>query len=208
MGLKEWIIPQEKVFFELLKKQSENVANASEEFSKLMDNISTAQEKLKKIKELEHNGDQIVHDIYYKLNETLVTPLDHEDISRLASFYDDVLDFIYATTIRICLYKIKDASPTMKEFAKIIKQQVTQINKAMASIKELKKEEMEKNCVEIHRLENAADDLLYAELEKLFKMKDTLEIIKLKEIYEYLEIVTDKCEDVSNVILDIRMKYS
>jgi len=208
MGLKEWIIPQEKVFFELLKKQSENVAKASEEFSELMNNISTAQEKLKKIKELEHNGDRIVHDIYYKLNETLVTPLDHEDISRLASFYDDVLDFIYATTTRIYLYKIKDATPAMKEFAKIINNQVTQINKAMASIKELKKEEMEKNCVEIHRLENAADDLFYAELEKLFKMKDAIEIIKLKEIYEHMEIVTDKCEDVSNVILDIRMKYS
>ncbi|MBS3067937.1 DUF47 family protein [Candidatus Micrarchaeota archaeon] len=208
MGFKEWIIPQDKIFFELFAKQSENLAEASKVFSELMINFSKIEEKRKKIKDLEHNGDTIVHDIYYRLNQTLVTPLDHEDISRLTSFYDDVLDYIFATVNRIYLYKIKKPTPTMKEFAKIIAEQVKHINDAMNDIKDLKKEDMEKNCIEIHKLENAADDLLYTEISKLFELKNPIEIIKLKEIYEYLEIITDKCEDVSNVILDIRLKYS
>lgn len=208
MGLKEWIIPQEKIFFELLAKQSKNVEEASLVLEELLTDFSNVEEKRKKIKELEHSGDIIVHDIYYKLNETLVTPLDHSDISRLASLYDDVLDYMLATANRVEIYGIRKSTPTMKEFAGLIRQQVTHINKAMAGIKELKKEEMEKSCVEIHRLENEADNLLYMEMSRLFKLKDPIEIIKLKEIYEHLEIITDKCEDVSNVILDIRMKYS
>ena len=207
MGLKEWLIPQEKVFFDLLEKQSKTVSEAAEVFGGLFDDFSTLDQKRKRMKELEHNGDIIVHDIYFKLNETLVTPIDHADIARLASLYDDVLDYLFATSNRIYLYNVQKPTKAMKQFAEIIQKQVQHINNAMHNIKGLKKEEIEKSCVEIHRLENEADDLLYAELENLFKMKDPVEIIKLKDIYEYLEIVTDKCEDVSNVLLDIRMKY-
>jgi predicted phosphate transport protein (TIGR00153 family) len=208
MGLKEWIIPQDAVFFELLSKQSQKADEAAKALVEMMDDFSSMKEKGKKIKQIEHEGDVIVHDIYYKLNETLVAPLEHEDITRLASLYDDVLDYIFATAKRIELYEIKKPTPAMKEFARIIREQVQQINKAMAGIKELKKEDMEKSCEEIHKLENDADDLLHREMANLFKTNDAIQIIKLKEIYEHLEKVTDICEDVSNVLLDIRMKYS
>jgi hypothetical protein len=208
MGLKEWIIPQDKVFFDLLSRQSQKAAEAAGLLLELMDDFSKVKEKRKKIKQIEHEGDNIVHDIYYKLNETLVAPLEHEDITRLASLYDDVLDYMFATVSRIELYDIDKPTPAMKEFARIIKEQVDQVNKAMASIRELKKEDMEKSCREIHKLENEGDDLLHTEMSKLFRTGDPILIIKLKEIYEHLELITDKCEDVSNVILDIRMKYS
>jgi len=208
MGLKEWIIPQEEVFFELMAKQSQKVDEASELLLELMDDFSSLRAKRKKIKDLEHEADNIVHDIYYKLNETLITPIDHEDISKLASFYDSVIDHIFGTVNRIELYEIKKPTPAMKRYAELVRGQVRQINKGIALIKEMRKEEMEKSCEEVHRLENEGDELLYSEISKLFKGKDAIEIMKMKEIYENLEIITDLCEDVSNVLLDIRMKYS
>lgn len=207
MGLKEWIVPQDKVFFELLEKQSKNVAEAAKQLRELFNDFSTLKEKRSKMKELEHDGDKIVHELYSKLNETLITPLDHADISRLASRYDDVLDYLFATVNWSYLYDIKKPTKAMKQFADLIEQQITHVNIALLDIRELKKEEIEKQCVEIHKIENAADDLLYDEITKLFKLKNPIEVMKLKEIYEYLEIVTDKCEDVSDVLLDIRMKY-
>jgi hypothetical protein len=208
MGLKEWIIPQDQVFFNLLAKQSQKADEAAKVFLEMMEDFSNIKEKTKKIKQLEHEGDMIVHDIYYRLNETLVAPLEHEDISKLTSLYDDVLDYIWATASRIELYEIKKPTPAMREFAKIIKAQVVQVNMAMASIKDLKKQDMEKSCMEIHKLENDADDLLHSEMSKLFKTNDAIQIIKLKEIYEHLEKITDICEDVSDIIMNIRMKYS
>ncbi|HSB46523.1 MAG TPA: DUF47 family protein [Candidatus Bilamarchaeum sp.] len=208
MGLREWIIPQDDVFFDLLSKQSRKAEEAAGVFLEMMDDFSKIGEKTKRIKRLEHEGDEIVHEIYLRLNETLVAPLEHEDISKLSSRYDDVLDYIWATASRIELYDIKKPTPAMKRFAAIIKAQVIQVNRAMASIKELKKEDMEKSCTEIHRLENEADDLLHIEMSRLFRTNDAIQILKLKEIYEHMEKITDKCEDVSDVIMNIRMKYS
>ncbi|MEW6036169.1 MAG: DUF47 family protein [Candidatus Micrarchaeota archaeon] len=208
MGIREWIIPQDYAFFELLSKQSRMVDGASKALLELTEDFSSIREKRDEIKRLEHEGDNIVHEIYYKLNETLIAPLDHEDISRLASRYDDVLDYIYGAANRLELYDIRAPTPAMKEFARIIRYQVEHINKAMEGIKGMKKEEIEKSCVQIHKLENDADNLLHGEISKLFRGKDAIQIMKYKEIYETLEIVTDKCEDVSNVILDIRLKYS
>lgn len=208
MGLREWVIPQDKVFFELLTRLSQKVDLASEAFVEMMEDFSDIKEKNKRIKELEHEADGIVHDIYYRLNETLIAPLDHEDISRLAKHYDDVIDHIFGTANRLEIYEIKKPTKAMKRYAKIIREQVRHINRAVEGIQGMKKEEMERSCVEIHRLENEADRLLYAEISALFKTKDPVEIIKLKEIYENMERVTDLCEDVGNALLDIRMKYS
>jgi len=208
MGLREWIIPQDAVFFELLSRQSQKADEASRILVELMDDFSGIATKRKMIKRLEHEGDGIVHDIYFRLNQTLIAPLEHEDIARLAMLYDDVLDYIFATANRLELYEIKKPTPAMKEFARIIREQVRHINRAMEGIREMRMEEMEKGCVAVHRLENEADNLLYTEISRLFRGRDAIEIIKLKEIYEHLEIVTDKCEQVGNALLDIRMKYS
>lgn len=208
MGLKEWIIPQDKVFFDLLAAEAENAHAAAKTLAELASDFSKISEKRKQIKEAEHENDALVHEIYLRLNQTLVTPLDHEDISRLASLYDDVIDGIYTAVNRIYLFKITKPTNAVKKYAGIILAQTEQINKAMNGIRQMKKEEMEKSCIEIHKLENDADELLNEEITKLFKKKNAVEVLKLKEVYETLETITDKCEDVSNAILDIRMKYS
>ncbi|MEW6722883.1 MAG: DUF47 family protein [Candidatus Micrarchaeota archaeon] len=208
MGIRELIIPQEKVFFELLRKQAAIVEKGAGELAGMMEDFGAAGEGAGRIKKLEHEGDAIVHDVYLKLNQSLIAPLDHEDISRLASLYDDVLDLVHGASSRIILYEIKKPTPAMRQFAKIILEQVGYINRAMGGIERMKREEIEKSCIEIHRLENEADALLFEETSKLFKGKDAVEIIKMKEVYETMERATDKCEDVGNVLLDIRMKYS
>jgi len=206
MGLKEWIIPQEKKFFDLLESESRNVLVGAKALEDLIKNFHGVREKRDRIKEIEHEGDNVVHQIYQRLNRTFVTPIDHEDISKLASLYDDVLDFIEAVANRLFLYEIKQPTPAMIHLAEIIVKSVGEIDSALACIRKIDQKEMEARCEEINRLENEADQVLNTSVASLFKMKDPIEIIKLKEIYEFMEEATDKCEDVSDTLRDIVIK--
>lgn len=206
MGLKEWLIPQEKAFFLLLEKESKTVLEGADALLDLLTNYHQLEEERKKIKEIEHAGDDVVHEIYHRLNRTFVTPMDHEDISKLASHYDDVLDLIYAVVNRLYLFKIKEPTPPMVQFAELIVKAVTEIDSAISNIRKVDQEKIDKKCIEVDSLENLADVLLNESVASLFDHYSTIEVIKLKEIYEFLEAITDKCEDVAYVIRDIVIK--
>jgi predicted phosphate transport protein (TIGR00153 family) len=160
------------------------------------------------MKDIEHRGDEIVHQIYEQLMKTFVTPLDREEIAKLASLYDDVLDYIEAVVSRLYLYEIEKPTETMRKFADLVTKTVEEIDFAFAAIHEIKAPGIEARCNEVDRLENEADDLLNESVAALFKTHDTLAIMKLKEIYELMEIITDKCEDVVQVIRNIILEYS
>jgi hypothetical protein len=206
MDFKEWIIPQDKVFFNLLEEQAELVLKAAELFKKMINNHNTFGVKMKRMRALEHEGDEIVHEIIQKLNRTFITPIDHEDISKLASLYDDVLDYIDAVANKIFLFKLSKFDDVMKEFADIIVKQVREVNAALKHIRKIKQKEIQKKFKAVHKLENEADDLHDNAIAKLFKEKDPIKIMIMKDIYEFLEQITDKCEDVCLVIQDIVMK--
>jgi predicted phosphate transport protein (TIGR00153 family) len=206
MGFKEWIIPQDKVFFNLLEEQAELVLKAAELFKKMINNYNTFGVKMKRMAALEHEGDEIVHKIFQKLNRTFITPIDHEDISKLASLYDDVLDYIDAVAGKIHLFKLKKADGVIKEFADLIVRQVKEVNSALKQIRKIRQEEIDKTFKKIHTIENKADDLCDEAIAKLFKEKDPIKIMIMKDIYEFLEQITDKCEDVCLVIQDIVIK--
>lgn len=208
MGIKEWIIPQEKHFFDILEKESENVVAGARELEETIMRFDNLDDRRKKMKEIEHRGDEIVHEIYDKINRSFITPIDREDITKLASLYDDVLDFMYAVVNRIVLYEISKPSEPMIRFSQMIRQSVENIHQAFQSMRKLNRKEIDSKCIEIDRLENEADTLLNKSVASLFKEKDIIEILKHKEIYEYLETVTDKCEDVSFVLRDITIKYT
>src|SRR5713226_4194961 len=158
MGLRELLIPREKIFFQLLEEESKNVLAGAIAFSELIQNFDHLADKRNKMKDIEHHGDEIVHSIYDRLVKTFITPIDREDISKLASLYDDVLDYIYAAVNRLFLYE--------------------------------------------------ADVVLNESVAALFKTNDAISIIKFKEVYELMETITDKCEDVVQVIRDIILEYS
>ncbi|HEV2225733.1 MAG TPA: DUF47 family protein [Nitrososphaerales archaeon] len=208
MGLKEWVIPQDKFFYDLLEKESSNVllgARKLEEAVKSFDNI---EERRREFKDIEHQGDEIVHEIYERVNRSFITPIDQEDLTKLASLYDDVLDFMYAVINRLVLFEIESSTESMVKLAEIVRASVEAIHKAFVSMRTVDKEEIEKDCREVDRLENEGDALLNESVAALFKSQDLVGILKLKEVYEYMETVTDKCEDVSFVIRDIMIKHS
>jgi len=209
MGLKEWLIPQDKHFFNMLENESNNVLDGSIAFLEMLKNFENIKERQQKIKDIEHQGDDFVHEIFEELNKTFITPIDHEDISGLASAFDDVLDYIDGAAARFVLYEINKPQENMIKLAEVIVKQASELNLAVCGLRNIKNpKEIEKRCIEVNRLENVADDIYKTSVAQLFKQKDAIEIMKLKEIYERLEFATDKCEDAANVISNIVTKNS
>ena len=208
MGLRELLIPREKIFFQLLEEESKNVLAGAMAFSELIQNFDQLADKRNRIKDIEHHGDEIVHSIYDRLVKTFITPIDREDISKLASLYDDVLDYIYAVVNRLYLYEVDSSTEPMRRFADLVLKSVREIDFAFASIQKIKASEIETRCNEVDTLENEADVVLNEAVAALFKTNDAISIIKFKEIYELMETITDKCEDVVQVIRDIILEYS
>ncbi|MCU0632767.1 MAG: DUF47 family protein [Methanolinea sp.] len=209
MGIKEWIIPQDEVFFTLFERLAAVVVLASYRIVDLVDDYTSVREKVQQIENLEHEGDKITHEIYEQLNQTFITPLDPEEISKLASALDDILDYIKGTATRMYHYGIPETDMHMVELAKLIQLSVVELEEAVKMIRSIKNpRQIEQRCIEVNRLENLADDVLSHAYDDLFKSNDAIAIIKRKDIYEYLEIATDKCEDVANVLSDIAIRHS
>lgn len=209
MGIREWIVPQDRVFFDYFDRQAEIVLQASEALVELLENFSDVLTKAKRIEALEHEGDKITHEIYELLNRVFITPLDPMEISRLASAMDDILDYIDGATQKMVNYQITQPDIHMRELAKLIRLSVHELREAVLLIRSIKvSQQIEDRCIEVNSLENIADDVLSHAITDLFKSQDAIMIIKLKDIYEYLEIATDKCEDAANVLSDIAIRHS
>ncbi len=209
MGFKEWIIPQEKHFFDMLEQQADVVVEGAEALLDMVRNFDHVAEKRDKVKDIEHKGDDMVHTIAEALNKTFVTPIDHDDISELTSRLDDILDYIEAVSHRLWSYEIKTIPPDMVQLAEVILTSSKEVDHAVKDLRNVNRSnEILKHCIEINRLENMGDDITHAAVAGLFKKYDAINIIKMKEIYEYLEEATDKCEDAADVIKDVFMKNS
>ena len=202
------LIPKEEKFFEMLQKASQNLSLTATEFKKLLENYSELDQSVKKIKDLEHEGDIITHEIMDKLNRTFITPIDREDIYALTSGIDDVLDLIDETAGLMRLYHIQKPTPALFKQTEILIKAVEELGKAIKSLKDLKhSRRLFDYCIEVNRLENEGDELLGTTIGDLFKQNlDPLEIIKLKEVYEHLEQALDKCEDIAVIIEGVVVK--
>jgi len=202
-----WLVPQEKKFFDMLESEAANVLKGAQTLSDFV-NSGIKPQLIKKVEDIEHSGDDIVHNIFEELNKTFITPIDHEDISKLASALDDVLDHIHAAARRIQNYEIKKPTKTMIAFSDILLESCKNLDIAVNGIRNLKDpESIEKKCVNVNTLENKADEILNSSVAELLKGKDAIKIIKLKEIYEFLESAMDRCEDAADVISDIVVKH-
>jgi uncharacterized protein len=208
MGLKEWVIPQDKAFYDLLERESAAVLEGAVKLEDAVKSFDRMEDRRREFKELEHNCDGIVHDIYEKVNRSFITPIDQEDLTKLASGYDDVLDFMYSVMNRLVLYEVKGPTSAMIEFTGIIRASVEQLDSVFRSMRSLERTTVDTACIEVDRLENEADALLNESVASLFKSPSVIEILKLKEIYEHLETTTDRCEGVSFVIRDILIKHT
>ncbi len=204
------ILPKEHDFFNLFNEAAETGVKACTEFIKLVSPGSDIERQARTIKELEHHGDELTHQTMTLLHKTFITPLDREDIHELIKRLDDVLDFLDAAAQRIMLYELKKFPPELIKLAEVTEISVQLVKTTIGGLSNMKNhKELLKACVEINRLENEADHMLRSGLAKLFKeTKDVIELIKLKEVYELLESVTDRCEDVANIIEGIVVEYA
>ncbi|WAC06149.1 MAG: DUF47 family protein [Methanoregula sp.] len=209
MGIRELLIPQDKVFFDLFEQQAGIVKEAAGKLLNLTEDFTSVKEKRQGIEHLEHRGDQVTHNIYEELNRTFITPLEPEEISRLASTLDEVLDYIDGATEKMFYYGIETTDVHMIELAKLIHMQTAELESAIRGIRSIKNPKyIEERCIEVNRLENLADDVLAHAITDLFRTQHAITIIKLKDIYEHLETATDNCEDVANVLSDIAIRHS
>jgi len=209
MGIKEALLPKDAIFFDLFERQAGLLKEAASQLVALTEDFTNVKEKRQEIEKLEHKGDQVTHDIYEQLNRTFIAPLESDEISRLASTLDEVLDYIDGSAEKMFYYSIESTDSHMIELAKLIHMSTSEIERAVKSIRSLKDPRyIEERCIEVNRLENLADDVLAHAITDLFKTTDAIRIIKLKDIYEHLEIATDNCEDVANTLSDIAIRHS
>ncbi|HTM50073.1 MAG TPA: DUF47 family protein [Bryobacteraceae bacterium] len=203
------LLPREEKFFALFLKQVENISEASRW---MLEGARAGNSQLAKaseqIKALETKGDEITHDIFTRLNQTFITPLDPEDIQALSASLDNVLDGIEDAAHRMVAYNLEPVTPTMLELCDIVNQCAASLRKAFEALDQ-KKEKVMEHCIEINRLENEADKLVRKAVAELFiHEKDPITIIKLKEVYDFLEATTDYCEDVADTLQTVVVKNS
>jgi uncharacterized protein len=200
------LIPRDTRFFDMFADMASNLGDGARLLQRTLDDFQDIEERVRQLKEIEHRGDEMTHNILTKLNQTFITPFDREDIYRLASSLDDVLDFVYAAGVRLIMYKITAAPPAASKLAGIVVKQSDQLSEALGRL-EKKHDHVLENCVEINRLENEADQVARSAIAVLFeKEKDPISLIKLKELYEVLETATDKAEDAANVLEGVVLK--
>jgi uncharacterized protein len=199
------LIPKDNSFFQMFSAMSDNLIAGASTLVDLFGNYQDVERKIEEVRRIEHEGDELTHNILTKLNQTFITPLDREDIHQLASKLDDVLDFINASCARILMYRISNPPPAAGELAKIILKQSQELQKAVSLMQ--KNGNILAHCVEINRLENEADLVSQHAIAKLFECeKDPITLIKAKELLEFLERATDKAEDVANVLETVVLK--
>jgi predicted phosphate transport protein (TIGR00153 family) len=202
------LIPREVRFFDDFEQQSRYIVQGAALLWEMLHHFTDARAKAHAIKELEHQADLVTHQIVKKLNTTFVTPLDREDIHALATSLDDVLDYIEAAAERLVVYRIKEPTSASRAMADVIVKTVAAMERAVQCLRTMDAG-FHEHAVEVNRLENNADDLLRDSLAALFdEQGDPIEVIKWKEIYETMEEVSDRCEDVANVIEGIILKMA
>jgi len=205
-------IPRHHVFFVKFNEIADNIHEASILLSELVKSRTTEQreELSKNIKELEHKGDSLSHYIYNELSHSFITPFEREDIYKLTSSLDDILDLINGSAQRIIYFTPKQFEIEMISLCDILVMMSVEIKEVLKEIKKYKKSAtIKNNLVKINQLENNADDIFRAAISKLMNdEKDIVELIKKKEILETIEQATDNAEDVANIIFSIVMKNS
>ena len=202
------LIPKEVQFFDLFDKQAEVINIAAAAFKDLAANGKFDDAGIERMKDIEHQCDEITHDIIDKLNRSFITPFDREDIYELAHELDDLVDMLYSVSKRMRLYKLNGVNPDLLKFAELIESSVRCLGKALGGLRHSKHHRpILVSCIEINRLENDGDHLRDQVIGKLFDDGgDAMQVIKWKEIFEGVETCLDICEDISNVIESILVK--
>src|SRR5690242_10944313 len=199
------LIPREKKFYRMFADVAQNLTDGARILHDILKNPDGPADRVPKLQAVEHRGDEMTHTVIRMLNQTFITPFDREDIHRLSSSLDDVLDFVNAAAVRMTLYRIDSPTQVAADLAGLIVRQSQELSKAVALLDD--NQQLLEHCVEVNRLENEADRVSRRAIAELFEReKDPIQLIKMKELYEVLETATDKAEDAANVLEAVVLK--
>jgi uncharacterized protein Yka (UPF0111/DUF47 family) len=205
-------MPKDRVFYTLF----EQVADTMSKMGKVLKEVVKEPDfdrragLISQIEDLEHVNDDFTHQIFTELGRNFITPFDREDIHYLATSLDDVCDYIFASAKKINFYKVNPNDQGIQKMADLIEQASEQIRAAVHELRNMRDmRKITEALVKVNSIENQADDIFDLSIERLFETEpDAKEVIKKREIYQVMEIVTDKCEDAANVIESIIIKYA
>jgi predicted phosphate transport protein (TIGR00153 family) len=202
-------IPREEKFFDLFEELADKIEEGGNLFLDMLRNYEDAEHKIIKLKEIEHEADNITHTTYEKMHTTFLTPLDREDIYDLVNKMDSILDMIEAAAVRMKIYKIKKPTQEIIEQVTVLIKAIEKVKIIIHALRDMKNAKMILDeCVDINTLENEGDTILRTAMAHLFEHeKDAIELIKWKEILERIEESIDICEDVSNTVEGIVLKH-
>ncbi len=201
------LIPRDNRFFDLFVEDANNVVAAARVLEQFMRNYGERERLASQLRDAEHAGDQMSHNIGQQLEQTFVTPFDREDIHALISRLDDVVDLIEEVADTFILYGIEAPTPLAVQQSEIIVLQCEQVAEALANLRTFRG--LERYWIEIHRLENEGDRIVRRGIAELFTNgDDAVNVIKWKDVYSLLEEAIDACEDVANVIERIVVKHA
>jgi uncharacterized protein len=202
------LLPREEKFYHLFLRQVQIIAEASR---LLLDGVVAGKARMAgaatEINLLEHKGDEVIHEVFTRLNQTFITPIDPEDIHNISAALDNVLDGIEDTSHRLVSYGIDPIPPAMVTLAEAVAACGAQLKSAFTALE--RNAPLMEHCIEINRLENEADRIGRSAVAELFdKEKDPIRLIKLKEVYDFFEATVDSCEDVADVLQNVVVKNS
>jgi uncharacterized protein len=205
-------LPKDRIFYQLFEEVAANVAIMGHKMKEVVHETDFDKRAtiISSLEDLEHANDDLTHKIFTELGRNFITPFDREDIHYLASAMDDIADYIYAAAKKINFYKVNPNDTGIQKLAELIQQSAEHIGNAVKELRDMKNmRKITESLVKVNSIENQADDVFDMSIEKLFdNEQDVKEVIKKREIYQVMEIVTDKCEDAGNVIESIIVKYA
>jgi predicted phosphate transport protein (TIGR00153 family) len=203
-------MPREGRFFDLFNAHAAQISEGGQALAQLFADFGAVADHAAHIDEAEHSADRITHETIALLHKTFITPIDRDQIHQLITSMDDILDLIQDTAESIVLYDIRRVSPEAQQLAQICKMTCDRVRAAVGQLADMREPEaILKTCEEIDRLESDADRVMRSAMSRLFREEsDVKQLIKLRSIYELLELITDRCEDVANIVEGIVLEHS
>lgn len=205
-------LPKDRIFFQLFESVAEELVKMGNKLNDVVNepDFDKRAQLINEIEDMEHINDDYTHRIFTELGKNFITPFDREDIHYLATSLDDIADYIYSSAKKINFYRVNPNDTGMQKMAELISSGCKQVHKAVTELRNMKNmRQITDALVAINSIENQADDVFDMSIERLFATEpDAKEVIKKREIYQVMEIVTDKCEDAANVIESIIVKYA
>jgi uncharacterized protein len=204
------LVPREKKFFVLFEQSAQNAVKITQQLKDMVYIWENLKGRVGVINDLEHQGDAITHQIFEQLHRSVITPFDREDIALLAHSLDDVTDFIHAAADAMLLYRVACPTNRAKELVGIAVEAVVEVEKAVSEMhNRIGRKQLLRRCIEINRLENLGDLVYRSGMAELFDdSADIADVIKWREIYNHMESVIDRCEDIANILEGVAIKYA